>query len=169
MNNPVVVYGEASETDSEDESKPVIKIEMVNSVQGAVIPGEDSESDNENDASIASAVSALHILNLSTDSNENIDYDTLFQQKLKESNTSLYNNLEHFVQSTINEAGKSLDSIEQHLLKSQITLQGAVSSLKLLSVNSLTLKNKLHSLLSSKFLNNITVTKDENVCSSTGM
>lgn len=94
---------------------------------------------------------------------------TLYYIILEESNTSLYNNLEHFVQSTINEAGKSLDSIEQHLLKSQITLQGAVSSLKLLSVNSLTLKNKLHSLLSSKFLNNVTVTKDENVCSSTDM
>ncbi|XP_030751853.1 uncharacterized protein LOC115879276 [Sitophilus oryzae] len=165
MSNRVVVLGEAPETESEDEEEPIVKFEVVNSVQGAVIPGEDSESDNENDASIASAVSALHLINPSNDPNDNIEYDSLFQQKLRESNNSLYNNLEHFVQSTLNEAGKTLDSVEQQLLKSQMTLQGAVQSLKSLSVNSLTLKNKFHSLLSSNFLSNITSSKSENACS----
>lgn len=80
---------------------------------------------------------------------------------LGESNTALYNTLEALFQSTLGEAEKNLSSVERQLLKSQITLQGAVTSLKTLSVNSLTLKNKFHSLLSSKFLSNINSSKCE--------
>ena len=80
---------------------------------------------------------------------------------LGESNLAWHNNLQSFVQSTIDEAGKKFNSIEQQLLKSQVTLQGAITSLKTLSVNSLTLKNKLYSLLSAKFLANVVPTKVE--------
>ncbi|CAG9769617.1 unnamed protein product [Ceutorhynchus assimilis] len=161
MNNSLVISGEASETESEDEVHPRIQFDMAQSIQGAVILGEDSESDNENEGSIASAVSALQLLEEGSDANANVDHDSLFQQQLRESNTSLYNNIETFIQTTVDEAGKNLNALEHQLLKSQITLQGAVTSLKTLSVNSLTLKNKLHSLLSSKFLNNINTSKVE--------
>ncbi|XP_050295577.1 uncharacterized protein LOC126735586 isoform X4 [Anthonomus grandis grandis] len=157
-NKPLVITGEASETESEEEISPELQMHLTNSIQGAVILGEDSESDNENEGSIASAVSALQLLEEISD-NEIVDHDSLLQQKLCESNVSLYTNIESFIQSTVDEAGKNLNAIEHQLLKSQITLQGAVSSLKTLSVNSLTLKNKLHSLLTSKFLPNISNSK----------
>ncbi|XP_048526596.1 uncharacterized protein LOC125505862 [Dendroctonus ponderosae] len=157
MSKPFIISGEASETESEDESMPSIHLDLTKSIQGAVILGENSESDNDNEGSIASAISAIHFNDC--DSSSCIDHDSLFQQKLCESNTSLYNTLESLFQSTIGEAEKTLGSVEHQLLKSQITLQGAVTSLKTLSVNSLTLKNKFHSLLSSNFLPNINCSK----------
>ncbi|XP_066140052.1 biogenesis of lysosome-related organelles complex 1 subunit 3 [Euwallacea fornicatus] len=167
MNNSLIVTGEASETDSEDETagnkQGPLEFDMTNSIQGAVIFGEDSESDTDNNDSIASAVSALHLLE-SDSSKKNIEYDSLFQQKLRDSNTSLYNNIESLIQTSMDEAGKNLNSLEHQLLKSQMTLQGAVTSLKTLCVNSLTLKNKFHSLLSSKFLPNISCSKLKEGC-----
>ncbi|KAJ8922079.1 hypothetical protein NQ315_008720 [Exocentrus adspersus] len=161
MNKPTVISGEASETDSEDESNTTIPKSMFQSVQGAVVTGEDSESETGketiylHDGSIASAVSAL---NQSNDSKVNDNkYDSLLHQKLKEYNTRLYNDLEGLAQNTINEAGKQLNSIDQQLLRSQLTLQSAVTSLKSLSINSLTMKSKLHSMLSAKFLPNVKV------------
>lgn len=155
MENPLIISGEASETDSEDESAPPLQLDMSKSIQGAVVLGEDSESDTDNDnASIASAVSALQLLDSDT-SNANIDHDSLFQQRLRDLNTTLHNNIESLIQTTADEAERNVSNLEHQLLKSQITLQGAVSSLKSLSINSLTLKNKLHSMLSSKFLPNI--------------
>ncbi|KAJ8961734.1 hypothetical protein NQ318_021334 [Aromia moschata] len=158
MSKPVIISGEASETDSEDEFCLKTSNLMTQSVQGAVITGEDSESENENDASIASAISALHQSNVEE---KRLDekYDSLFHQKLREYNMRLHNNVESFCQNNINEAEKNLNGIDQHLLRSQLTLQGAATSLKSLSINSLTIKSKLHSLLSGKFLPNVKVNK----------
>lgn len=78
---------------------------------------------------------------------------------LEEYNARLHNNLEGLTQNTVNEAGRKLNTIDQQLLRSQLTLQSAVTSLKSLSVNSLTVKSKLHSLLSAKFLPNVKVNK----------
>lgn len=109
--------------------------------------------------------------------NEDIKYDSLFHQKLSmyfvvninycfcfiyilgEYNARLHNDLENLTQNTVNEAGKKLNTIDQQLLRSQLTLQSAVTSLKSLSVNSLTVKSKLHSLLSAKFLPNVKINK----------
>lgn len=191
MNNSLIISGEASETDSEDEGAPplqvtmwrqcllklthicLLQLDMSKSIQGAVVLGEDSESDTDNgndtqpppkhcyfkihitdNASIASAVSALQLVGPDT-SNGNIDHDSLFQQRLRDLNTTLHNNIESLLQTSADEAERNVSNLEHQLLKSQITLQGAVSSLKSLSINSLTLKNKLHSILSSKFLPNI--------------
>ncbi|KAL1500897.1 hypothetical protein ABEB36_006316 [Hypothenemus hampei] len=150
MSNSLIICGEASETDSEDERTPNIQFDNAHSIQGAVVLGEDSESDHEEN-SVASAISALELAS----GEETVDYESLFQQKLRESNVSLYNNVSTFVQSLVNEAENGLNSAENKLLKSQITLQGAVTSLKTLGSNSVTLKSKLHSLLSSKFLSNV--------------
>ncbi|XP_018570246.1 biogenesis of lysosome-related organelles complex 1 subunit 3 [Anoplophora glabripennis] len=160
MSKPVVISGEASETDSEDElNTKTLKNVMMQSVQGAMITGEDSESEYENDASIASAVSALNQSNFENKNHEESKYDSLFHQKLKEYNARFHNNLEGFTQNTVNEAGRKLNTIDQQLLRSQLTLQNAVTSLKSLSINSLTVKSKLHSLLSAKFLPNVKVNK----------
>ncbi|XP_057664056.1 biogenesis of lysosome-related organelles complex 1 subunit 3 [Diorhabda carinulata] len=141
MNKPLVISGEASETDSEDES-PTVKVNnLTNSVQGAVITGEDSESDNDTYSSVVPK--------------GEVKYDSLFHQKLREQNEKLKVSFENICQSPVNEAGKTLNLIDQNLIRSQITLQIAVTSLKTLSINSLTIKSKLHSLLSSNFLSNV--------------
>ena len=67
--------------------------------------------------------------------------------------------MEGFCQNVIGEAGKNLTSIDQQLIKSQLTLQNAVTSLKSLGANSLAIKNKLQSLLSSQFIPNIKINK----------
>ncbi|KAJ8973027.1 hypothetical protein NQ317_012632 [Molorchus minor] len=157
MSRPLIVSGEASETDSEEEFN-LPPQNMTQSVQGAAIAGEDSESENENDASICSAVSALQQTEVD-DKQFNETYDSLFHQKLRECNMRLHSNLETFCQNTINEADRNLNMIDQQLLRSQLTLQNAATSLKSLSVNSLTIASKIHFLLSAKFLPNVIVNK----------
>lgn len=78
---------------------------------------------------------------------------------LGECNGKLHQDIECFCQSVVGEAGKNLTCIDQQLIKSQLTLQNAVTSLKSLSATSLAIKNKLHSLLSAQFIPNIKVNK----------
>jgi hypothetical protein len=78
---------------------------------------------------------------------------------LGECNGKLHQDVQSFCQNIVGEAGKNLASIDQQLIKSQLTLQNAVTSLKSLSANSLAIKNKLQSLLSAQFIPNIKVTK----------
>ncbi|XP_063912176.1 biogenesis of lysosome-related organelles complex 1 subunit 3 [Zophobas morio] len=157
MNKPTIISGEASETDSEDDTPRKEPLKITAPIQGAAITGEDSESENENDASICSAVSALHE---ASSRKENCDKsDSLLHQKLRECNGKLHQDVEGFCQNVIGEAGKNLTSIDQQLIKSQLTLQNAVTSLKSLGANSLAIKNKLQSLLSSQFIPNIKINK----------
>ncbi|XP_023012793.1 biogenesis of lysosome-related organelles complex 1, subunit 3 isoform X1 [Leptinotarsa decemlineata] len=158
MDKPVIISGEASETDSEEDFNPKMVHDVTKSVQGAIITGEDSESENEFD-SVASAISALNQAPQSDRSKEKSPTDSLFHQKLRKQNSQLHNDIENLCQSTVNKARKNLNDIDQQLLRSQFTVQNAVTSLKSLSVNSLTLKSKLHSLLSANFLSNVTVEK----------
>ncbi|CAH0559700.1 unnamed protein product [Brassicogethes aeneus] len=158
MSKPVVISGEASETDSEDDVKIIPEKNMAMSVHGAVINGEDSESENENDGSICSAESALNQSNLNEDLKP-VKYDSLLHQKLKECNIKLREDMESQCDHVIEEAAKSLNTIDQQLLRSQVTLQNAATAIKSLGATSLSLKNKLQSLLSAKFLPNITVSK----------
>ncbi|RZC41790.1 biogenesis of lysosome-related organelles complex 1 subunit 3 [Asbolus verrucosus] len=162
MNKPIIISGEASETESEDEAPKNAPLALTSSIQGAVVTGEDSESENENDASICSAVSALnetHSVDNAFKRDHCDKYDSLLHQKLRECNGKLHHDIECFCQNIVGEAGKSLTSIDQHLIKSQLTLQNAVTSLKSLSANSLAIKNKLQSLLSAQFIPNIKVDK----------
>ncbi|XP_019881265.1 biogenesis of lysosome-related organelles complex 1 subunit 3 isoform X2 [Aethina tumida] len=154
MSKPVVISGEASETDSEDEV--VIPINSALGVKGEVVTGEDSESEDENGGSVCSAESAMHQSH-TTDNVKNIQYDSLLHQKLRECNIKLHNDIETHCDNCIEEASKTLNVIDQQLLKSQVTLQNAATSLKTLSATSVTLKNKLQSLLSAKFLPNVKV------------
>ncbi|XP_060523628.1 uncharacterized protein LOC132700377 [Cylas formicarius] len=155
MDKSLVITGEASETESEEEAEE-IEIDLAHSIQGAVISGEDSESENETNASVDSAISALDQFQCQE---EKFEKDSLLHQKLRETNNQLYNNIENFTQNLVTDTHKSLGAIDQQLMKSQVVLQGAVSSLKTLSINSLAIKNKLHSVLSSNFLPNVQVGK----------
>ncbi|KAF2902865.1 hypothetical protein ILUMI_03323 [Ignelater luminosus] len=160
INSSVIISGEASETDSDDEISPRFSRNAMNtSIQGEIITGEDSESDDENAGSISSAASALTQPERDMDKTEALPEinrnESLLHRKLKECNHHLYSDLEMFCQTIISQAGKNLSTIDQQLLKSQITLQTAVPSLRSLNINSALLKERLQSILSSKFISNI--------------
>lgn len=74
-----------------------------------------------------------------------------------ECNTQLKADVEAYCDNVINEASKTLSTVDQQLLKSQIVLQGALPSMRSLSSNSFSLRSKLQSLLSSKFFFNVKV------------
>jgi len=160
INSSVIISGEASETDSDEDMSPQVS-GMITSIQGAVITGEDSESDDENGGSISSAASAL--AQPSNDSLKNESgpqanrTESLLHKKLRECNNQLYTDVESFCQNIISQAGKNVSAIDQQLLKSQITLQTAVTSLRSLNISSALLKDKLQSILSSKFIPNINI------------
>lgn len=83
----------------------------------------------------------------------------MFVYILGETNAQFRTNLENFCQNTIGEATKSLSVLDQQLIKSQVTLQNAVTSLKVLNTNSALIKNKLHSMLSAHFLSSVRINK----------
>lgn len=158
INSSVIISGEASETDSDDDNCKVKDMTTSTSIQAAIVTGEDSESDNENQGSVASAVSVLtqsaqeFTKSGLGDSHKN---DSLLHKKLRECNDQLCTDLNAFSQSVITQAGKNLTAIDQELLKSQNTLQTAVTSLRALHLNSAMIKEKLQTIFSSKFLSNI--------------
>ncbi|XP_017774504.1 PREDICTED: uncharacterized protein LOC108561045 isoform X3 [Nicrophorus vespilloides] len=126
MESKLVVRGEASETESEDEPINIteslsVQATMANSRKGEVITGEDSESDSETE----------------------------------DDNKQLYRDLDGFTTETITKARDVLNTAEQELIKSQITLQGALTALRGLNHNSAAIKNKLRDILSSNFISNI--------------
>ncbi|KAK5649697.1 hypothetical protein RI129_000726 [Pyrocoelia pectoralis] len=154
INSSVIISGEASETDSDEDNCKVPDKIMTTSIQAAIVTGEDSESDDENQGSISSAVSVLTQETVKSD-REHHKNDSLLHKKLRECNDQLCIDLNMFSQNVISQAGKNLTAIDQELLKSQNTLQTAVTSLRSLHLNSVMIKEKLQTVLSSKFLSNI--------------
>ncbi|XP_025829917.1 biogenesis of lysosome-related organelles complex 1 subunit 3 [Agrilus planipennis] len=152
----VVVSGEASETDSEDnnilDSSPVQH--TTSYVQGAIIAGEDSESQDEQEESSPDHGSTPS--DVRKHLTKEIDQsDSLLHRKLRECNNNFYQDLELLCISNINMAAKDLSVVDQHLLRSQITLQSAITSLKVLNNNSINLKEKLNSIVSLNFLSTV--------------
>ncbi|KAL3278287.1 hypothetical protein HHI36_013621 [Cryptolaemus montrouzieri] len=155
MNKPVIVTGEASETDSEDDEPTyAMSRNSTNQVKGQAISGEDSESENDDggisSASIASAISVSENLDI-----EQCRTDSLLHQKLREANSTFHTDLEAIIKNTVVDAEKTLNEVDKHILKSQLILQGASSSLKNFNLQANVLKNKLENLLSSNFLSNV--------------
>lgn len=163
MKKSIIVSGEASETESE----PDIPVSPTKSaVHGEVIKGEDSESEEEQ-GSVSSAISALEptnsnpnpLLKASNSFEYDSKYDTLLHRKLLECNKYLHDQVNHYTETNINEAAKSLSDVEQQLLQSQLTLEGAITSLRSLNVNSIAIRNKLKDVLEGDFLNTIKTDK----------
>ncbi|XP_017774422.1 PREDICTED: uncharacterized protein LOC108561045 isoform X2 [Nicrophorus vespilloides] len=153
MESKLVVRGEASETESEDEPINIteslsVQATMANSRKGEVITGEDSESDSETENQLPRAAEKSMNKPKKT-------YETLLIRKLKDDNKQLYRDLDGFTTETITKARDVLNTAEQELIKSQITLQGALTALRGLNHNSAAIKNKLRDILSSNFISNI--------------
>ncbi|KAK9881925.1 hypothetical protein WA026_018119 [Henosepilachna vigintioctopunctata] len=159
MNKAVIVNGEASETESEDEANIIYETEelVTDQIKCQTVIGEDTESENENNDK--------NFVDLTSNSIVKEEYKkpekstSLLHQKLRESNIAFYNNLENFIKNAVNESEKSLTEVDQRILKSQLVVQGAASSLKNLNLQANTLKNKLHAVLSSNFLSNVKITE----------
>ncbi|XP_017774343.1 PREDICTED: uncharacterized protein LOC108561045 isoform X1 [Nicrophorus vespilloides] len=161
MESKLVVRGEASETESEDEPINIteslsVQATMANSRKGEVITGEDSESDSE--TVIYTNEPTENQLPRAAEKSMNKPkktYETLLIRKLKDDNKQLYRDLDGFTTETITKARDVLNTAEQELIKSQITLQGALTALRGLNHNSAAIKNKLRDILSSNFISNI--------------
>ncbi|KRT78865.1 hypothetical protein AMK59_7985, partial [Oryctes borbonicus] len=131
LKNPVIVSGEAPETDSEDEAPiPTETPEKHVTVHGAVILGEDSESEYESE-SRESAVEAIP--SDTHQPRQDKACNSLLHRKLKECNLKLRWDLEVFTQSNINDASKTLETLEKDLVNSQLTVQAAITSLQMLN------------------------------------
>lgn len=167
MQKSVIVSGEASETDSDNEAPSSIPSPAKSAIHGEVIKGEDSESEEEQ-ASVTSAFAALGPIISTPISARKIEpnyyendskYDTLLHKKLFECNRYLHEQISQFSQYNMTDAAKSLTDVEQQLLQSQLTLEGAITSLRCLNVNSIAIRNKLKHVLEGDFLNTIKTDK----------
>lgn len=78
---------------------------------------------------------------------------------LGEDNALFRNDLEGLCNTVANDAANILSGTEQKLVRSEVTLQNAVTTLKSLNVSSNILKNKVDSMLSANFLPNVKVDK----------
>lgn len=75
----------------------------------------------------------------------------------EESNTKFYNDFEEFLKGFIKDNEKSLNEINHNIAKSQVTLEGASPVIENLKSQSISLQNKLDTLLSSNFLSNVKI------------
>ncbi|KAK3931785.1 Biogenesis of lysosome-related organelles complex 1 subunit 3 [Frankliniella fusca] len=112
--------------------------------------------------SVSSAASAFSLLSplkesLPSVSKEDAKYGSLLHKKLRERNSSLRRSVEDFIHSSVGTAARDLNSIDQHLLKSQVTLQEAATSLRILQSNLSHIHSKLSSITSSTYLPSINV------------
>ncbi|XP_045466116.1 uncharacterized protein LOC123674970 [Harmonia axyridis] len=160
-----VFDGEASETESEESIhisfyEDNIAVDVNDEVQCLEINGEDSESGDEK-----ASVSSISTTSTITTAKEPIELksnnrsQSLLHHKLRESNSIFYNDLEDLIKDFVKDNKKSLGEIDHHISKSQTILQGASPSLKNFNCQSVALKNKLETLLSSNFLSNVKVFK----------
>lgn len=78
-----------------------------------------------------------------------------------ENNTTVYKNMNNFFTSHANDANLSLNHTDRQLMKSQLTLQAALNSLRLLHTNSVAIKNKLRNIVvDDNYLDNLVITKN---------
>ncbi|XP_071445400.1 biogenesis of lysosome-related organelles complex 1 subunit 3 isoform X2 [Hetaerina americana] len=161
---PHVVVGEAPESDCEDEIKIVqnSKINPASTPQGIVVAGEAPESDEENEdaGSVSSCASVTSVSSTTSHGSKQASswrskgsdgpkYSTLLHKKLRERNISLHRDISELANHTIHNATKDLNAINQGLLRSQVTLQEAATSLHVLLAMTVKLKDSLQMTFSS--------------------
>lgn len=171
-----IVPGEAPESDDEEIGGGA----RTTGLQGTAVMGEapESSSSEADDAdgderldsvqSVSSAASVLSLLSPIKDplkdsslsnSKDETKYNSLLHKKLRERNASLRRSVEDYIHQSVGTAARDLNSIDQHLLKSQVTLQEAATSLRILQSNLSHIHSKLSSITSSTYLPSINVNK----------
>ncbi|XP_069689860.1 biogenesis of lysosome-related organelles complex 1 subunit 3 isoform X2 [Periplaneta americana] len=183
---PYVVFGEAPESDSEEEvnvsifKTTQIKQPVQNNPQGIIVAGEAPESDeeHEDDASVSSISSAASVSSLTsltsgikrnkltgkTKKPDDAKYNTLLHKRLRERNISLHKNVYDFAHQTIVAAGRDLNTMNQQLLRSQIQLQEAATAVRVLQTHVMQLQTKLAAVTSTAFLPHINAPLNSDAC-----
>lgn len=158
-----IVSGEAAETDSEDESSDITNAftKMAASIPGEIVNGEDSESDTDSTLNKTPKIVAQPAEISVNPLPPKKKFDSLLHKKLCENNTTVYKNMNNFFTSHANDANLSLNHTDRQLMKSQLTLQAALNSLRLLHTNSVAIKNKLRNIVvDDNYLDNLVITKN---------
>ncbi|XP_018796130.1 PREDICTED: biogenesis of lysosome-related organelles complex 1 subunit 3 [Bactrocera latifrons] len=134
-----LVRGEASESDEETHVK----------IFASEVPGEATESDED-----------LFEKKLPTLGNDNVMTESryknnLLQRKLIDNNIAIYKGMSMFAKNFITNASKHLLNIDQHLIKSQVTMQSVLCSLKNSQVSMKQLHEKHKDIFASNFVPDI--------------
>ncbi|XP_020717578.1 biogenesis of lysosome-related organelles complex 1 subunit 3 isoform X2 [Ceratitis capitata] len=137
-----LVRGEASESDEETPSRRT-------KIFASEIPGEATESDEDlYEKQMPRLLSKQQIT-------ESRYKNNLLQRKLIENNVAIYKSMSAFVKNFITSSSKQLLNTDQQLMKSQVTMQSALCSLKSSQENMKQLHEKNKYIFTTNFLPNI--------------
>ncbi|XP_032446669.1 biogenesis of lysosome-related organelles complex 1 subunit 3 isoform X2 [Xiphophorus hellerii] len=179
---PIVVQGEASETDSDDEVYITSLTSHQTTAGGAKVPGEASETDSEDDPqqAVRSSVMAqesaqilkrelppLIVVRDNPDVQSIVDDrpspshkpygDTLLQQKLLESNSRLYTDVGQRVRQVYGSASKEVHSVTSQLNTSQSAIINASHSIRLILDDLKAVSEKIDIITSCQILPDINI------------
>lgn len=175
---PIVVQGEASETDSDDEVYITSLTSHQTTTGGSKVPGEASETDSEDDpqqtvrASVMAQESAqilkrelppLIVVRDNPDVQSIVEDrpspshkphggDTLLQQKLQESNSRLYTDVGQMVRQVYGSASKEVHSVTAQLNTSQSAIINASHSIRLILEDLKAVSEKIDIITSCQIL-----------------
>ncbi|XP_008423775.1 biogenesis of lysosome-related organelles complex 1 subunit 3 isoform X1 [Poecilia reticulata] len=180
---PIVVQGEASETDSDDEVYITSLTSHQTTAGGAKVPGEASETDSEDDPqqAVRSSVMAqesaqilkrelppLIVVRDNPDVQSIVEDrpspshrpyagDTLLQQKLQESNSRLYTDVGQRVRQVYGSASKEVHSVTSQLNSSQSAIINASHSIRLILDDLKAVSEKIDIITSCQILPDINI------------
>lgn len=178
----IVVQGEASETDSDDEVYITSMAAPQSSITGAKVPGEASETDSEDEEEQTGRVSALsqesaHILRrdlpplIVVRDHPDIQSvvedrpspthkphgDTLLQQKLQESNSRLYSDVGQTLRHVYGSASREVHNATAQLTTSQSAIINASHSIRLILDDLKAVSEKIDIITSCQILPDINI------------
>ncbi|XP_016971369.1 biogenesis of lysosome-related organelles complex 1 subunit 3 [Drosophila rhopaloa] len=139
-----LVRGEASESDEELQDK--------HKIFAAEVSGEASEDDDED-------IYEQHQSSSKLNSTASIYRNNLLQRKLIENNIAIWRSLAAFTRSFVLNASKQLVTTDQMLIKSQVNLQSAHTSLQQAQRNAQELQSRVAAVMTSSFLPHINTQK----------
>ncbi|XP_043646821.1 biogenesis of lysosome-related organelles complex 1 subunit 3 [Drosophila teissieri] len=140
-----LVSGEASESDEELHDK--------NKIFAAEVSGEASEEEDDED------IYEQRRSSNQVNSTASIYRNNLLQRKLIENNIAIWRSLTAFTRSFVLNASKQLVTTDQMLIKSQLSLQSAHTSLQQAQKNAQDLHTRVAAVITSNFLPHINIQK----------
>ncbi|XP_022061908.1 biogenesis of lysosome-related organelles complex 1 subunit 3 [Acanthochromis polyacanthus] len=183
----IVVQGEASETDSDDEVYITSLSANQTTTVGAKVPGEASETDSEDETENAARSSAprqesaqilkrdlppLIVVRDHPDIQSVVEDrpspshkphgDTLLQQKLQESNNRLYSDVGLMVQQVYGNATKEIRTATSQLNASQTAIINASHSIRLILDDLKAVSEKIDIITSCQILPDININSPNN-------
>uniref|UniRef100_A0A1B6D9A1 Biogenesis of lysosome-related organelles complex 1 subunit 3 n=1 Tax=Clastoptera arizonana TaxID=38151 RepID=A0A1B6D9A1_9HEMI len=164
MDMKSVIMGEAPESDEEEQRPLAEVVGKINQfpVQGIVVAGEASESENDSEDSCSTASEAFYsksgaVQNHIEDDYISVKYDSLLHKKLRESNVSLYKSICEHNQQCFSNTTRLLNKINQQLLISQVEVQDAASASRKALSNLQKVDASLSTALAIPYLPNINI------------